>query len=336
MLADFLQLISSLSLRKVLNILLVELSYGLSVILKIPIVWGRPFFIGLEPTSVCNLTCPQCPTGAGEVRRNKRYMDPDHYQTILDEIAGTTLILSLYHQGEPTMHKSFADLVRFASDRDIYTVTATNGQLLTREVCRGLVEYGLDRIIISLDGTDQASYSQYRIGGDFKKVTTGIRLLSQARQANRKPYIIIQFLVFKHNQHQVTGIRKLGKELGADRVMIKSAQIEYPGSMDALMPDLAKYRRYRKDSQGNWILEGKIKNRCRRLWETTVITADGLIVPCCFDKLAKYPMGSTSSGTVSQIWKNRDYNDFRQKILRNRKDMAICTNCTEGVGRIYS
>ena len=335
MIADFLHRVSTLTLRKVLNILLVQLSYGLSVILKKPVVWGKPFFISIEPASVCNLACPQCPTGAGKVRRRKIYMDTDCYQTILDEIAGTTLILSLYNQGEPSMHKSFTDLVRFASDRNIYTMTATNGQLLTRKVCRGLVEAGLDRIIISLDGTDQASYSQYRIGGDFQKVTAGIRFLSQARRANRKPYIVVQFLVFKHNQHQVAGIRKLGKKLGADRVVIKSAQIEYPGSMDAFMPERAKYRRYSKNSQGDWTLEGKIKNRCKRLWQTTVITSDGLIVPCCFDKLAKYPMGSMTSDTISRIWRNRDYNDFRHKILRNRKGTGICTNCTEGIRRIY-
>jgi radical SAM protein with 4Fe4S-binding SPASM domain len=335
MFADFQNRISTLSLRKVLNILLVQLSYGLSVILKKPLVWGKPFFISLEPASVCNLACPQCPTGAGEVRRRKRYMDMNCYQAILNEIAGTTLILSLYHQGEPMMHKSFTDLVRYARDRNIYTITASNGQLLTRELCRGLVEAGLDRIIISLDGTDQESYSQYRIGGDFRKVTDGIRFLSQARLASRKPYIIIQFLIFKHNQHQVAGIKKLGKALGADRIVIKSAQIEYPGSMDGFMPDQAKYRRYRKDSQGDWILKGKIRNRCKRLWQTTVITADGLVVPCCFDKLARYPMGTTASGNISRIWKNRDYNEFRQKILHNRKGIGICTNCTEGVKGIY-
>ena len=313
MLSDFLNLASSLSIRKVLNIVLVQLSYFLSLVLKRPLVWGKPFFVSLEPAAICNLACPQCPTGAGDVKRGLNFMDINTYKSVVDEIAGTTAILSLYHQGEPLLHKSFADMVNYASDRNIYTVTSTNGQLLTEEVCASLVQAGLDRIIISLDGTDQESYNKYRLGGDFEKVITGIRLLSEASQVKRKPYIIIQFLVFKHNQHQVTEIRKLGKRLGVDRVMIKSAQIEYPESIHEWMPVQKKYRRYR----------------------TTVITTDGLVVPCCFDKLANYPLGTIGKETISQIWRNRKYNDFRSRVLDNRKGIGICTNCTEGIGRVY-
>jgi radical SAM protein with 4Fe4S-binding SPASM domain len=335
MFSDFLNQVSSLSIRKILNIALVQLSYFLSVLLKKPLVWGKPFFISLEPAAVCNLACPQCPTGAGDIKRGKKFLDLYTCKAIVDETAGTTAVLSLYHQGEPLMHKSFTDMIKYATDRKIYTVTSTNGQLLTEEVCRGLLDAGLDRIIISLDGTDQESYNIYRMGGDFDKVITGIRLLSEARHTKRKPYIIIQFLVFKHNQDQVAEIRKLGKRLGADRVMIKSAQIEYPESIHEWMPVHKKYRRYRRNNQGEWVLRGKLKNRCRRLWHTTVITTDGLVVPCCFDKLAIYPMGAIGTGTFSQIWRNREYNDFRSKVLSNRKETGICTNCTEGIGRIY-
>jgi len=335
MFADVLNQVSYLSIRKILNFSLIQLSYLLSILFNRPLVWGKPFFISLEPASVCNLACPQCPAGVGDVKREKIFLDVNAYKAIVDEISGTTIILSLYHQGEPLMHKSFADMVKYASERKIYTVTSTNGHFLTEEICRRLVESGLDRIIISLDGTDQESYNKYRMGGDFEKVIKGIRMLSEARQGNRKPYIIIQFLVFRHNQDQVAEIRRLGKRLGADRVIIKSAQIEYPESIHEWMPVHKKYRRYRRDNQGEWKLGGKLKNRCRRLWHTTVITTDGLVVPCCFDKLAKYPMGSVGTGTISQIWKNTEYNDFRKKILGNRKETVICTNCTEGIGRIY-
>jgi len=324
-----------LSIRKVMNIVLVQLSYFMSMLLNKPLVWGKPFFISLEPAAICNLACPQCPTGAGDVKRINSFLDPDTFRDIVDETANTTVILSLYHQGEPLLNWSFADMVKYATERKIYTVTSTNGQLLTEPVCESLVEAGLDRIIISLDGTDQESYNKYRVGGDFDKVIKGIRLLSEARRASKKPYIIIQFLVFKHNEKHVAEIRKLGKMLGADRVMIKSAQIEYPESIEEWMPDHKKYRRYRKNPQGDWMLEGRLNNRCRRLWHTTVITTDGLIVPCCFDKLAKYPMGDIGTGSISQIWNNREYNDFRSRVLGDRKGIAICRNCTEGLGRIY-
>jgi MoaA/NifB/PqqE/SkfB family radical SAM enzyme len=335
MLSDFRNRVSSMSVRKILNISLVWLSYSLSVLLKKPLVWGKPFFISLEPAAVCNLACPQCPTGAGDVKRGKNFLEMNTCKAIVDEMAGTTAMLSFYHQGEPLMHKSFADLVKYAKAHRIYTLTSTNGQLLSEEVCRSLVEAGLDRIIISMDGIDQESYGKYRVGGDLEKVINGIRWLSEARQASRKPYIILQFLVFKHNEDQVAEIRTFGKTLGADRVMIKSAQIEYSYSINEWLPVHKKYRRYMKNSQGEWMLGGNLTNRCKRLWYTTVITVDGMVVPCCFDKLASYPMGTTGAGTISQIWRNQGYNDFRRKVLGNRKGIGMCTNCTEGMGRIY-
>ena len=335
MFSDVLNLIRCLSVRKILNFSLVRLSYYLSSLLGKPLVWGKPFFISIEPAAVCNLSCPQCPVGVGDIKRDNKFMDFESCKGIVDEIAGTTVILSLYHQGEPLMHRSFTDFIKYAVARKIYTVTSTNGQLLTEEVCKGLVEAGLDRIIISMDGTDQESYRVYRQGGDFEKVVNGIRLLSEARQASVKPYIIIQFLVFKHNQDQVAEVKRLGRELGADRVNIKSAQIEYPDSADKWLPVHSEYMRYKRNNRGEWMLGVKLKNRCKRLWQTTVITTDGLLVPCCFDKLAKYPMGSIQEDTISNIWKNRAYNDFREKVLSRRKEIGICTNCTEGIGRIY-
>ncbi len=335
MFADVLNLVSCLSIPKILNFSLVHLSYLLSILFNKPLVWGNPFFVSLEPSSVCNLACPQCPTGTGDVMRDKKFLDLNTYRAIVDEIGSTTIILSLYHQGEPLMNTSFAEMVKYASACKIYTVTSTNGHFLTADICRRLVEAGLDRIIVSMDGTNQESYEKYRVKGDLEKVIKGIRLLSEARQGRRKPYIIIQFLVFRHNQDQVTEIKRLGKKLGADRVMIKSVQVEYPESIEEWMPVHSKYRRYRKNAEGEWMLETRLKNRCRRLWQTTVVTSDGLIVPCCFDKLAKYPMGSLGSGTISQIWGNKEYSNFRRRILENRREIGICTNCTEGMGRIY-
>ncbi len=338
MLPDALNLVRKLSFRKLLNILIVQLSYALSNLLKKPLVWGKPWFVSIEPASVCNLSCPQCPVGKGDIKRNKSFMDLNDYKELLEEISGTTAMLSLYFQGEPLMHKEFAEFVRLATENNIYTQTSTNGQLMTEDICRELVGAGLDRIIISLDGTDQESYQAYRRGGDFQKVADGIRILNRVRMetGSKKPFIIVQFLVFRHNHKQVSGVKAMAKNLGADKVWIKSAQIEYPESAGEWIPESTDYSRYEKNARGNWKLSGKLRNRCKRLWQATVITSDGLVVPCCFDKRAAYPMGSAGEQSIARIWKNRSYQDFRKQVLTKRKDIEICTNCTEGIGRIFS
>ncbi|MFC2112222.1 radical SAM/SPASM domain-containing protein [Bacteroidota bacterium] len=350
MLDRALNLVRILSFQKIWNIYIVQLSYILSNLMKKPIVWGKPWFVSIEPASVCNLSCPQCPVGAGEIDRTKKFMELDQYRKLIEEISGTTSIISLYFQGEPLMNNEFTEFVRIASKHRIYTQTSTNAQLLTEEVCRGLLEAGLDRIIISLDGTDQESYQAYRRGGEFQKVEDGVRTLVHLRgQAGSKnPLIIIQFLVFRHNQDQIPEVKKLAKEWGADNVWIKSAQVEYPESADEWIPAFNNggsdaqpgksrkilsdpYSRYEKSPSGEWRLRGKLKNRCKRLWQTTVITSDALVVPCCFDKHATYQMGNSGEESLAGIWKSKVYNDFRKQILTKRKSVAICMNCTEGI-----
>jgi radical SAM protein with 4Fe4S-binding SPASM domain len=333
MLADVLNYTRKLTLRKAWNYLLVEISFFLSNLLKNPIIWGRPWFVSIEPSSVCNLSCPQCPVGEGDISRDRKFLDVGEYKKLLAGIAPTTSMLSLYFQGEPLMHKLFTEFVRIASDHGIYTQTSTNGQLLSKELCRDLVQAGLDRIIVSVDGLDQESYEKYRKGGDLEKVKKGIKNLVMTRQivGSKKPLIILQFLVFKHNQNQISGVKTMGKRLGADRVWIKTAQVEYSETADDWIPDKQKYNRYEKIFSGEWKLKGRLKNRCKRLWETTVITSDGLVVPCCFDKRARFPMGRTSDEKLEEIWKSRKYQDFRKKVLSDRKSISICTNCTEGI-----
>ena len=336
MLPDAINFVRKLSVRKLLNILSVQISFSLSNLFKRPLVWGMPWFVSIEPASVCNLSCIQCPVGQGDIARNNKFMDMNDYKGLLEEISGTTTLLSLFFQGEPLMHKNFTEFVRYAAGKKIYTQTSTNAQLMTEEVCRDLVDAGLDRIIISLDGSDQESYSTYRREGDIQKVTQGIRILNRMREqaGSRKPLIVVQFLVFRHNRDQVTDVKKMANNLGADRIWIKSAQIEYPETADEWIPEGHDQSRYEKNDLGNWKLRGKIRNRCRRLWQTMVVTSDGLVVPCCFDKRATYTMGQAGQQSITRIWKGRGYQDFRRKVLSSRKEIEMCTNCTEGIGRI--
>jgi radical SAM protein with 4Fe4S-binding SPASM domain len=263
-------------------------------------------------------------------------MDIRLYEKLLDEVSATTAMLSLYFQGEPLMNKDFPAFVRLATEKGIYTQTSTSGQFLTEGMCRGIVEGGLDRIIISLDGTDQDSYQAYRRGGELKKVEEGIRTLVRQRKeaGTMKPYLVVQFLVFKHNQRQIPEVKEIAGSWGADRVWIKPAQMEYRESADEWIPEAPEYSRYERDDRANWKLKGKLRNRCKRLWQTTVITSDGLSVPCCFDKRAEFPMGNMENESLELIWKNESYREFRKQVLGNRTGTGICLNCTEGIGRI--
>ncbi len=337
---------------KAINFLSVVTGYIVSRITRHPYHWGSPVALSIEPTNHCNLRCPECPSGTKELTRERGSMDMVLYQKILDEVSNSIYYLNLYFQGEPYMNPAFFEMVREARKKKIYVNASTNGHFLDPENARKTVLSGLSRIIISLDGTDQSSYSSYRIGGDFTRVTEGIRNLLKAREelGKRNPRIIIQFLVLRTNEHQIGEIKKLVKDLGADKLELKSAQLAVFKHGNTLMPTIEKYSRYRgtRGQEGKGIkaphlhittsphpmyaIRNKLPNHCFRMWSSCVITWDGRVAPCCFDKDVSFLTGSINGISFGEIWNNKEYDLLRQRILRERKTIDICRNCTEGMG----
>ena len=195
------------------------------------------------------------------------------------------------------------------------------------------MESGLDRLIISIDGTTQEVYEQYRVGGRLDKVLEGARnIVKWKKQLNsKKPFVFFQFLVVRPNEHQLEDIRQLAKEIGVDEVRFKTAQVyDYTNDPNGLIPVNERYSRYRKQADGRTVFKNSLDNHCWRLWHATVITWDGLVVPCCFDKDAEHPLGDLKGKSFKEIWHDKRYVEFRKQVLGSRKNIDICANCSEG------
>lgn len=331
-LTDSISFISKLSPGKVFNASSVISSYYLAKWMKRPIQWGMPFNVSIEPTTNCNLGCPECPSGLKSFTRPTGNLDYDFYKRTLDEIGDKLIYLYFYFQGEPYMHPHFLDLVKSASEKNIYTVTSTNAHFLTERKAKETIESGLDRILISIDGTTQETYEQYRIGGSLQKVIDGTKALVKAKREmkSKTPHIVFQFLVVKPNEHQIEEVKKLAKEIGVDDVKLKTAQVYDYEKGNELIPTIEKYSRYKKQGDGSYKIKNELLNHCWKLWHSCVITWDGRIVPCCFDKDAQHQLGDLNTKTFSEIWRSDLYRSFRSRILQSRKEIDICTNCSEG------
>ncbi len=324
--------VKALSGKRFFNGIKVFSSLLLSRIMKKNILWGVPFVVNIEPTVHCNLRCPQCITGLGKIKRDRASLSFKNYKHFIDEFGEKIWYLLLYNQGEPFLNDHLIDFIKFAKQKRIYVTTSTNGHFLsdTRSTEK-LIKSGLDSIFISIDGINQATYEKYRRGGNFQKVIEGIKVLVKCREKlkSKTPKIIIQFLVMKHNEHQIEKIKKLKQKIGADRLLIKTMQLENPIDADIFLPRAKKYNRYR--SGKNNIEMKKPKNQlCNRLWYSTVILSDGRVVPCCFDKNGKYFFGEISQQTLNEIWKSDEYQKFRNKNRRARQSIDICQNCSQG------
>jgi radical SAM protein with 4Fe4S-binding SPASM domain len=333
-LADSLNLISKLSFRKIRNSLKVYSSYQLSKFLKQPVQWGYPVSISFEPTTSCNLRCPECPSGLRQFTRPTGMLQKDFFTATIDDLHKDLLYLIFYFQGEPYLNPEFLNMVQYAHSKGIYTATSTNAHYLTDEKARLTVESGLDRLIISVDGTTQDVYEQYRIGGNLNKVLEGAaHIIKWKKELNSKtPFVFFQFLVVKPNEHQIEEIKEIGKKIGVDQVRFKTAQIyDYENDPNQLIPQNNKYSRYKKDKKGKTQIKSSLQNHCWKLWHSNVITWDGLVVPCCFDKDAVHKLGDLKTQSFKEIWHNEQYKQFRKTLSNSRKNIDICSNCSEGL-----
>jgi radical SAM protein with 4Fe4S-binding SPASM domain len=329
---DGLNMMRKTTLRRSWNAASIFSSYQRSRYTKKPSIQGLPISISFEPTTSCNLRCPECPSGLRSFTRPTGMLQQDLFRSVIDQLAPTLNYLTFYFQGEPYLHPQFLDMVQYASTKGIYTATSTNAHYLKPDNARLTVESGLDRLIISIDGTTQQTYQSYRIGGSLEKVIEGTRHVLEARRqfGSKTPHVVFQFLVVKPNEHQIPEVYALAKQLGVDQVALKTAQIyDYEKGSD-LIPVQEKYSRYRRQEDGTYAIKNQLLNQCWKMWHSCVITWDGKVVPCCFDKDAHFVLGDLTKNSFEEIWFGDAYQKFRASLLRSRSEIEICRNCTEG------
>ena len=319
-------------MRRVWNIFLLKLSYNLSRITKKGIVKGLPFSLSIEPTTACNLGCPECPSGLKQFTRPTGKLDAGFHERMLNQVRKTVFYINYYFQGEPFLHPQFLALIKAAKKNKIYTSTSTYAHFINEKTAKKIVESGLDRLIISIDGLTQETYENYRIHGTLSKVIEGSKQMLKAKKElnSKTPHLIFQFLAVKPNEHEIPQVFQLGKEMGIDEVRIKSAQLYDFKNGNPLMPENEKYSRYKRQLDGTYKLKYKTGNHCWRMWSSSVFTWDGKVVPCCFDKDAKHILGSLEKEDFTAIWKSKKYTSFRKAILTERNKIDICRNCSEG------
>jgi len=329
---SFLFYLKNTSARKLTNLLLLKTTYYLSIYFKKNLHKGYPIAISVEPTNYCNLNCPECPSGNNSLKRSRGLMTMDTFYKTIMQLNNYLMHINLFFQGEPFINNEIYNMICFANSKGIYTSTSTNLHCLTQKNALKTVKSGLKHIIVSVDGINEQTYTMYRKGGSFSKVLEGLDNLLYAKKELNSffPYIEAQCLILKSNEESLKQIKHFLKSKGADKVTFKTAQFENFEQGNELMPQKNKSR-YFKNLNGTYEIKNKLPNKCWRMWNSSVITWDGTIVPCCFDKHSAYPMGNVNKQGLSATLSNIKYNNFRSAILLNRKNIDICKNCSEGL-----
>lgn len=290
-----------------------------------------PLFVSVEPANICQLKCPACPVGMRDTgvlvsRYPEKFMSREVWARTLSEVRETAWIIQFYFQGEPLLNKDLPAMIRESHDAGLYTIVSTNAQALTQDLAEDLVHSGLDRIIISMDGLTDETYNAYRVGGRLEKTKAALRYLRKSKIANRKSKIVIelQVLRLKTNEHEWQQFKRVYKSLGADRLTFKTAQLYDYQNGHPLMPSDPRYSRYIKGTDGLYHRR-KLSKGCFRVWSGAVVTTNGEVLPCCYDKAHDYAYGNIMNAPLKDLFCSDKANAFRQAAMQQTPQ--ICQEC---------
>jgi len=326
---------SVVSPKSLYNHLLAKVSVVLSR-LGVDYTAPMPTFLSVEPSSVCQLSCPQCPCGQRAVypMNREKWLSLATFQKILSDCQGWVHTIQFYFQGEPLLNPQLPQMIHLAHLQHIYTTCSTNAQALTPLLAMQLLEAGLDRIIVSIDGLSEESYQAYRVGGTLNQALKGLIYLREAKdKTGASVHIELQCLRLKSNEHEWHMLQQCYHQMGADSLTLKSAQFYDYKEGNPLMPTENRYCRYKRLSDGIYTPKNRLKSvrnqPCARLLSGCVVTTNGDVLPCCFDKEIHHVMGNIHTSSLRQIWQGKTFQTFREHVYLNRMDYAICHNCTE-------
>lgn len=302
-------------------------------------VSSRPYALMVEPTNLCNLKCPTCPTGAGTLGRPQGMMDVGLFKRLIDEVGDGVLDLTLHNYGEPFLHPGLSGMIRHAAAKGIRVHVSTNGHFFTdRAMVREVLQSGLARLKICLDGASQESLEVYRVNASFQKVKEGIQLVVAEKRALglSLPDIDLQFILMRHNEHETGEMRRLAVELGVDLFDIKTVGMDsddpdFARLAEKYLPRDADKRRYEVTPEGAR-LKAQV-TQCNWIYRTAVVNWDGSMVPCCHDTKSRHVFGNAfRDGGVAAVWQGPAYTSFRKTLREDILGMPLCKFCPEAEG----
>jgi radical SAM protein with 4Fe4S-binding SPASM domain len=328
--------------------------------------WGYPYLMQVEPTTLCNLSCPLCPAGRNELERPRQHLPLSRFKSLVDDMERYLLFLVLWEWGEPFMNPELPEMIRYASERGIKTATSTNAHFLSDEAyVEAILRSGLSTLIVAVDSLDDDRYKIYRKRGSLDRVLPGLRkLVELKRRAKSDTLINMRTVVMRQNEGELAALRRFAKEAGADRFTAKTlnptlravvtpqnegklaalrrfamktgvdgftARAPNPSCGDnvvddELVPRNAAYRRYAYKPGS--LERIRMPTLCRRPWQMANIFSNGDVVPCSYDYDSSMKLGNLSEGPFTAIWNGAAYREFRRRIRDDMQSFPRCHNCT--------
>jgi len=291
---------------------------------------GYPYMLQIEPTNRCNLKCPLCPAGTNRLERERRDLTLDEFKTIIDDMQDYLLFLILWEWGEPFMHPQLPEIINYAHERDIKTLTSTNAHFLhDEEYLKRILQSGLTTLIVAIDSLEQEHYEVYRKKGNLFKALEGLKKLVRLKKELKSETLInLRMVIMKQNEHELPKIRNFARQVGVDIFTVKtlnpSCGLDSEDSV--LVPTNPKYRRY--EYKPGTFERVREDTHCRKMWFMCSISANGDVIPCGYDYTCKLTVGNINEKPLSQIWNSEEARNLRERLYYQKDLIPICRECS--------
>ena len=306
------------------------------------VVKSYPTIHSIEPTNACGMRCKMCPRQ--HMTRSIGFMDIELFKKIVSQIKYQKII-TLHHFGDPLLHPKMGEMIDIVHKQGLECAFSTNPQSLTPANTQMILDAGLDRLHISLDGATKETYEAIRGGSaDYgaavksvkaflkAKLNRGIGASDYAASSSiddihpmpsmpavlpKGPYVIMAIIKMNETEKEIEEFKRQWTIAGVDEVQVKPF-IKWDGTDDKIN---AMGKNRKKDTN----------YPCWWPWSRLVVLWDGRVVPCCYDYDGQYVLGDLNHFTIDEIW-----NGFMIKQLRasqiDKLPFGMCINCHEKEG----
>ncbi|MCA9185531.1 MAG: radical SAM protein [Pirellulaceae bacterium] len=299
-------------------------------------VKGVPYILFLDPCNYCNLRCPLCPTGANDLGRPQTMMSLEQFQRYFDPFAPYLFEVNLHNWGESLLNKEVFQMIRYAQSRNVGTNLSSNFVKVDDQDIDNILDAGLEYLTISLDGTHQESYEKYRVRGDYERVIENVSKLIKRRreQKKRTPFVEWQFIVMRHNEHEIPEATRIAEKLGVDLLRFIPVGLPYDATnrqelAAAWFPQNVKGRTVSDGNEPQFAQHEK-PGPCFYLYRSFVINADGGVSPCCivYRETTDFAnLKGTESVDVHEIYNNPMYRSGRALFRPEKSVGHVPTTC---------
>lgn len=306
------------------------LKSGLNLVYRRLKPYSMPLFMQIELTNYCNLKCPVCPTGSGELKRRPQSIDPALFERLMKEVGSNLLVLSLWAWGESLLHPKLSDILRIIQKYDAATLLSTNGQNLDDEsIIQGLVQNPPTYLIVALDGLTDETNSRFRVGAKLEPALKGVRRIAELKKKKGLIYPILEmrFMILKQNQHEIPLLKDFAKENRFDMLAIRTLSIiDLPEEGHRkLVPDSGDHRAYEYNNKSRLRRKDFI---CQFGFISPSVYADGTVVACEQDFNAQQPYGIfPKDGSFKEIWYGKRAREIRRILRSMPETFSFCRNC---------